>query len=59
MQASIRELTAQLQKLSEVNLGLIARIKEVEAQYSSLRAELEQKEQEERRKLKYSIYNDV
>jgi chromosome segregation ATPase len=59
LQASIRELTAQLQKLSEVNLGLIARIKEVEAQYSSLRAELEQKEQEERRKLKYSIYNDV
>jgi hypothetical protein len=40
LRALVKELTLQLEKLKEVNQGLIVRIKEVESSYRSLRAEL-------------------
>jgi chromosome segregation ATPase len=36
----VKELTKQLQKLKEVNEGLIVRIKEVETAYRNLRGDL-------------------
>jgi chromosome segregation ATPase len=41
LRALVKELTLQLEKLKEVNQGLIVRIKEVENSYRSLRADLE------------------
>ena len=59
LRALVKELTLQLEKLKEVNQGLIFRIKEVESSYRSLRSELQRSNEEERKQIKNVIYGEV
>lgn len=59
LQQTILELNKQLGKLKEVNEGLIVRIREIEASYRGLQRDMEKEHQEDKRRLKNTIYREV
>lgn len=59
LRQAVKQLTSQLEKMKEVNEGLIERLREVENSYRSLRGDFERSNEEEKKRLKGQIYTDV